>query len=813
LYREMQSFEKQYLMTRQRPYIQSTFNVAGKLRESIDNAGGLDDVQKRQATAYLNRYLTRANDILPLDVEIHSKFKEFDLHAKAVAPIIKKLVNLADLEIQRARQQIEKTSRLAIIVLITAFLTAVILAVIIALVFNKSITQNVVRLTATAGELRDGNLEARADVQSADELGQLADSFNTMAQRIKALVGDLEGQAATASSRLFQALESITEGFCLYDAEGLFVLANSMYREMFSEIDSYLRPGVPMKEVLRTAAEKGVFPEAAGRVDEWVREQISRYSRSTMSYEQRVGDGRWLRISQYRTQHGETVGIYTDITVRKKAEEDLLKAKDAAEAANRAKSTFLANMSHELRTPLNAILGFAQIMDRSRTIAPQDQENLAIISRSGEHLLSLINQVLDLSKIEAGRITLDETDFDFFRFLDELQDMFDLRAKHNRLQLVFERAADIPNYIRTDEVKLRQVLINLLNNAIKFTKEGGVTLRIRIGDWGLGIEGKDIESDMQSEIQNPKSKICFEVEDTGPGIAPEEMEKLFEAFAQTETGRKAQEGTGLGLPISRKFVQLMGGDIKVASKSGQGAAFTFDLNVKIADLADVETTPVSCRVVALEPGQPRYRILIVDDKPDNRKVLVSLLALFGFDIREADNGQKAIEICRTFEPHLIWMDMRMPLMDGYEVTRRIRAGARGSATVIIALTASSLEEEHAVALEAGCDDFLRKPFREADLFTLMHKHLGVRFVIEEGDLPGPEGEKKEMEDMLTPETLAALPDELRIGLEQAVASIDFDRAMEIIARIRQQNEPLAAALAEIVGSYRFDTLQVLFDKI
>ncbi|MBD3307481.1 response regulator, partial [candidate division KSB3 bacterium] len=382
----------------------------------------------------------------------------------------------------------------------------------------------------------------------------------------------------------------------------------------------------------------------------------------------------------------------------------LIEAKDQADAANQAKSRFLANMSHELRTPLNAILGFAQLLRRSAHLDPGQQEFLDIISRSGDHLLSLINQVLDLSKIEAGRMTLTPTDCHIGRLLDDIEDMFRLKAVDKQVQLICERDPDLPLTLHLDEVKLRQVLINLLSNAVKFTTHGGIILRV-------------------SSVKQPTNQVRlrFEVEDTGPGIAPEELEKLFEPFEQTATGRQAQEGTGLGVPLSRKFVQLMDGDIQVQSQVGEGTTFRFEIDAErlAEDRAQVEESPPQ-RVLALEPGQPVYRLLVVDDTPANRLLLVKLLSPFGFELREATNGHEAIDIWEEWQPHLIWMDIRMPGLNGWETAKRIKATPHGQATVIIAVTASIEDDLPTKTLTAGCEDFLRKPFREQQVFDLLH---------------------------------------------------------------------------------------------
>jgi PAS domain S-box-containing protein len=463
----------------------------------------------------------------------------------------------------------------------------------------------------------------------------------------------------------------------------------------------------------------------------------------------------------------------------------------AAEAANLAKSTFLANMSHELRTPLNAILGFSQLMQRSADLNPEQQENIRIINRSGEHLLTLINQILDLAKIEAGRITLNPTEFKLSSLLNEVEEMFQLQAREQKLHLIFNYCSDIPEYIQTDQVKLRQVLINLLSNAIKFTKEGGIALRL-----------SSVVDRENQQLPNSNYQLYFEIEDTGSGMAANELEQLFQPFVQTKTGEKSQQGTGLGLAISQEFVKLMGGIITVRSEVGCGTTFSFDIPATAIDATAIQLVEPPRRAIALESNQPRYRILIVDDRSDNRQLLIKLLATFDFELKEASNGQEAIEVWSSFEPHLIFMDMWMPVMDGNEATKRIKATVKGQATAIIAVSAASAEEGRTVTLLDDCDDFIHKPFRDAEIFATLHKHLGVRYIYDE-----PEGVPKSTQiHAPTPEALAALPEDWLAALEKATIECDLELILCQIEQIRDRNDSLASALAALANEFQFNQI-------
>uniref|UniRef100_B8HZD3 Circadian input-output histidine kinase CikA n=1 Tax=Cyanothece sp. (strain PCC 7425 / ATCC 29141) TaxID=395961 RepID=B8HZD3_CYAP4 len=457
-----------------------------------------------------------------------------------------------------------------------------------------------------------------------------------------------------------------------------------------------------------------------------------------------------------------------------------------AEAANHAKSAFLAHMSHELRTPLNAILGFAQVMERDPLLTHQQQESLAIINRSGEHLLGLINDVLEMSKIEAGQIVLHPGAFDLHELLQTLRDMFQGRAEAKQLALNVNLAADLPRYVISDEGKLRQVLINLLSNAVKFTDQGTVTLEAAY------------------QHHTGANYLTFAVADTGRGIAPEEQEHLFQPFFQSAAGLKTEEGTGLGLSISRQFVDLMGGQISANSQLGQGTVFKFEIKVELAAPV-VSDRPVSGRVIGLGPGQSEYRILVVDDRQENRDPLIVLLNAVGFQTQTASNGKEAIERWQTWHPQLIWMDMLMPVMDGYTATRTIKSQPGGKDTVIIALTATAFEEQQAQILAAGCDDFVRKPFREEVIFEKMAAHLGVEYVYA-SPLPIATQSKTEAALLLAPETLQVMPSDWLARLHQAAIQADAELMAQLLSEVPLEQSQLAQSIALLAEAYRFDEI-------
>lgn len=480
--------------------------------------------------------------------------------------------------------------------------------------------------------------------------------------------------------------------------------------------------------------------------------------------------------------------------------------KERAELANRAKSAFLANMSHELRTPLNAILGFASLLQRESGFTRSQQEYLSTINRNGEYLRQLISDVLSISKIEADRITLEERCFDLHSLLDSLQKTFHLRARSKKLEFTIEQPTDLPQFVETDERKLREILTNLLDNAIKFTEQGKVVLRVtsthQPASQPLFHGNLDILPPAPSYLQ-------FEVEDTGVGITQEELPNLFEPFLQASAGRRSQQGTGLGLPICRRFVQLMGGDITVYSHPGVITRFQFEIAVRACEPNAFTHPPTQKRVIGLAPNQPEYRILVVDDVQENRKLLVELLSSVGFQVREAPEGQTAIAIWQSWHPHLIWMDDRLPGVSGDEATRYIRAAEAfqpayadpTKATKIIAISASVLEEDQQRILETGCDDFVGKPFSTKTIFEKMSQHLGVRFVYQSVVA-------HEKAETLPNQAIAAALTEMSIAWQQEVlhaAQIaDEEKILHLLDQIPDSQSVLRDAILEYVKDFHFD---------
>lgn len=499
--------------------------------------------------------------------------------------------------------------------------------------------------------------------------------------------------------------------------------------------------------------------------------------------------GDWLGIAAFLFNCG-MIAVVAEAARRSRAR--AIKAKEEAEAANRAKSVFLANMSHELRTPLNAVLGFSGLMRQNPSIAPEHRRSLDMIHRSGEHLLSLINNVLDMAKIESGHAGIEVSAFNPILMIREIADILRPRAEAKGLILVLETPEEPGIQVLADASKLRQVIYNLLGNAIKFTERGRVSVKLEIAH----------------ERSETGLRLVLVVADTGPGIAAEDRERIFHPFVQLDQ-KADQKGTGLGLTITAQFVEQMGGQIQIQSKVGEGTEFRVELPVGFSNETAISpgVSPV-LGLARLENGHPECRVLIVEDNAENHTLLRQLLESAGFKVSVAENGVEGIELFLSFRPHFIWMDWRMPIMDGLEATRRIRELEGGREVKIAALSASVFKEDRDKVLAAGADDFVTKPIQFDCIFGCMSRHLNLRLIHNPGSGPVAKGPEEELSAV----QLLTLPPDLQSELHTAVLSLDIPRVTEAIRRVTEIDGTLGKRLAHHAGRFEYTRLLQVLEK-
>jgi signal transduction histidine kinase/CheY-like chemotaxis protein len=494
-----------------------------------------------------------------------------------------------------------------------------------------------------------------------------------------------------------------------------------------------------------------------------------------------IGEMGLERLRTLRTEELARRSLEEQVAARTR---ELQAAKEAAEVANRAKSIFLASMSHELRTPLNAILGFARLMDRDELFPDRHRRNLATVNRAGEHLLGMISDVLDMSKIESGQMQMEGSAFDLRRMLRELSAMSEVRAEGKGLRFLLEISPELPRYVVSDPGKVRQILINLLGNAVKYTDEGGAVLRATGSTKADGARW-----------------IQLEVEDSGRGIPQNRLARIFEPFVQTGSS-KGEEGTGLGLAITDRLVDLLGGRIEVESRSGEGSVFRVHLPLVPASPEQARPTAPRRRAVGLAPGERTdWRLLGAEDNADNRDLLRAVLQNVGLDVREATNGAEAVELFERWRPHLIWMDNRMPVMDGCEAAERIRSLPGGDECRIIAVSASTFRDEVEELLAAGFDDYLRKPYRDGELYAMLERHLGIRFSYEEEAESGSRDGSPIGRD-----EFANLPAEWRDRFQAACQKGRVGELERLVAQLADDEPESAARLAPLVEDVDFERI-------
>ncbi len=482
------------------------------------------------------------------------------------------------------------------------------------------------------------------------------------------------------------------------------------------------------------------------------------------------------RVKLYQRLFSHQCELEETIDLLQKREQELLNLKNIAEAANRAKSVFLSNMSHEFRTPLNAILGFSQLLEHDSTLSEQHKSEVNTINRAGQHLLALINDVLEIARIEAGRSALHNETFDLIQTLNTVEEIIRGRAEAKKLNFRVEINGELPHYVHGDANRLRQILINLLGNAVKFTDNGNIVLQLTI---------------------NRDNRINFAVIDTGIGISLEDQSRLFHAFYQTDAGIAKGDGSGLGLTISTEFVRLMGGELRVHSQLGRGSTFSF--SVRLPEVITHTIAVTAKRIVSLIPNQPLVRVLVAEDDADSRELLSRLLERAGFQIRAVTNGQEAITVFKNWHPHFIWIDMRMPFVDGYQATQQIRVLTGGNKVKIAALTASVFKEEQEKIITAGCDEVVSKPLDEQYLLQVMGRLLNLEYCYDETS----QVHQTEIENS-SPD-LNQLPELLRIELKAAAEQLDMEALQSITAQML--NYPAHAQMINYwVDNFRLDKL-------
>lgn len=708
------------------------------------------------------------------------------------------------------------------IIFVSISIMAILLTMILYLILWNVILRPLNLLEQYSTRVEDGADEGAfiKNYSFKGELESLRVSLVKMVSLLKARHSELQAETlhARESENKFRTLiQNIPDLIWLKDPHGRYLLCNKVFERHIGKDESTIVGKTDFELVDKKQAE--ILNQIDQKVLEYgsvnISEELFRFSE----------DNTEILAEAIRTPmkniNGDLVGVLgiarditerkrvserlrMDIIARKKTEEELDKhrfhleelvttrtleltaAKAAAEQANKAKSMFLANMSHEFRTPLNAILGFSQIIARDNLLPLKLRDPMNIIMKSGEHLLSLINDVLDLARIESGKTRLEPVEFDLGNLLADLIDMLRIRAREKGLELRLDQSSSFPRFVRTDPAKLRQILINLISNAIKFTKHGYISIKLALA----------------SHVKNNQyHELLFSITDTGIGIAKEDQKRLFTPFEQLGSSMK-HEGTGLGLSIVNEYVKLLGGQIAIESDTGAGSTFRFSIVCDPVNKISSEPIPAKIDIPFAIKNAENCRILIVEDHADNRAIMLALLKPFGFQLREASNGLEGLEITKNWLPHLIFMDRRMPDMDGLSATKAIRSLSPEVYPSIIAITAHAYSDEQKEMLDAGCNGFIAKPYKDHTIFDAISKFLPVSIVYgipkTDNDLSADSSHDITSFNAIDPST--------REKLLQASHEGDIDRIKEIV----ELNPEIRSLILPLAEAYRFD---LLMDKL
>lgn len=727
------------------------------------------------------------------DIEKAKEMLHGDAYHAAKARIMKPIEMFFILLEERHALELNKARRYnqTIILGVTLLnLITIVFSIYVFFLLKRRIITPLAYLEEGAHIIQQGDYSHRLSLEQKDEAGALAQALNAMSASID-----------ERTSRMRSLIDTAVDAIIVIDEDHIIkefspsaerVFGHAARDAVGQDVELIIPPDLRAahKAGLRRVVEGGL-PKLYNRTV-----QVPALHRDGRIFPTDFSVGGW--------QHGGRhffVAIIRDISQRKKDEEDLLHAKEAAESATRSKSVFLANMSHEIRTPMNAILGYAQLMQHDKNLNAKQRANITTMDRSGKHLLELINDILEMSKIEAGRIEVNKTVFNLRDLVNDIIQMFTIRTQEIHLELHLDARFDAGEVIIQDESKIRQILINLLGNAVKFTQEGHITLRLQCSEVG--------QDDVAQKGDEPLL-LTFEIEDTGVGIVAEEQSKVFGAFDQSEAGLNKEGGTGLGLAISREYARLMGGDlILVASAPGRGSLFRTTLPAQPGLEADILTAETFRTVDKLKPGQPEFLVLVVDDRLTNRDVIAQMLERVGFLVKTANNGKEGVRLFQQLKPACVLMDIRMPVMDGVEATRLIKSLPGGDEAVIIVVSASALNEEKHRALELGANAFIKKPIQEGELFEAIHHHLGVEYIYCDED----EMQTKPVTlntAMLCRADVAQLSGSLQGELYYAAVVGNMKQLRKLIEDISRQDQNLGAALSKRLEKYDLPSLRRLF---